>query len=504
MNKKDGFRDFVFRQHLQLLLYSVGLLALHYILLRIFYPHTIVIGDGHHYIRVAMNNIEISGWPIGYSKLLEGIHLFTKDDWAIGLLQYIVLEGAVIYFYFTLRYLLRPGKWVSGCILFFLLFNPFVLFISNYVLSDGLFAAFTVLWFTATLRYTYNARPLHMYLMVIFFFLAYTMRYYAMFYPLISVPLIVISRTRWWVKLTGVALGVFLLLGFRAYTISLFQRSIGQRTFSPLSGWRLAGNALIMYRHLPAEVRAADVPPPELSALHQLVLRDLAVMPPPEIVSDRLLTNYFTFQPSSPLSQYCNVFFGDFVTTEEVRRWTSVGQLYKDYGLYLIRQHPIEYGRYYVLQGIDWYFHPRVDITNIFPEGGVPILEETKKWFHYPGNWASCSNGRFYSITYFPVVVTMLNGLFLLAIAGYFFSGCFRTAGPVYNKVVILAVVFWIADFLFIILTTPYLLRYAISGMIFNTAFVPLLLERLYYRQRSFSAGSSHIQAQPSLFPDDR
>lgn len=484
MSRDGSFKDFVFRQHGRLTFFSICFLILHYILLKIFFPHTIVIGDGHHYVRVAMNNLEISGWPIGYPKLLEGIHFFVKGDWAVGLLQYILLEGAVLYFYFTVRYLLQPGKWVGLVMLFFLLLNPFILFISNYVLSDGLFAAFTVLWFTTTLWYVYNPRPLYVYLMIIFFFLAYAIRYYAMFYPLISIPLILFSRMRRWVKLTGIGLAIVLVLGFRAYTINLFQRSIGQRTFSPLSGWRLAGNALIMYRHLSPEQRTLDVPPAYLQPLHKLVLHDLAVMPTPEMAPDRMLVNYFTFQAASPLSGYCRVFFGDYVTTEEIKRWTSVGQLYHDYALFLIRRHPLDYCRYFVVQGVDWYFHPKVDITNVFPEGGVPILDETKKWFGYTSGWSSNSTGKFYSITYFPTVVTILNWLLILGIGGFFFCKCHKTAGPLVNKIVILAAIFWMTDFLFIIFTTPYLLRYAISGMVFNIALAPVLLEHIYLTTR--------------------
>src|SRR5258708_6263300 len=110
MIKKGSFKDFVFREHRELTCYIALFLIFHFILLKIFYPHTIVIGDGHHYIRVAMNNMEISGWPIGYPKLLEWIHVFAKGDWAVGVLQYILLEGAVVYFYFTVGYLLHPGK----------------------------------------------------------------------------------------------------------------------------------------------------------------------------------------------------------------------------------------------------------------------------------------------------------------------------------------------------------------------------------------------------------
>ena len=479
MPQKSSFKHFIFRENRKLFFITVGLLVYHFILLKIFYPHTIVIGDGHHYVRVAMNNLEISGWPIGYPKLLELIHFFAKGDWAVGCFQYILLEGAVLYFYFTVQYLLRPGKLVSLVTLGCLLVNPFILFIGNYVLSDGPFAAFTILWFTFTLWYLYKPRPVYTFLIVISFILAYSIRYYAMFYPIISIPIFLLSTGRWWVKGSAILLGCLLLFGFRWYTENLFVQSIGKREFSPLSGWRLAGNALIMYRHFSIPQRAEDIVPPGLQGLHRVVLQDLSVMPTPDEVPDRLLVNYFTFQLSSPLSRYSKVYFDDYITTPEIRRWDSVGSTYREYGFFLIKMHPVSYLRFYVWQGVDWYIHPKVDITNVFPSGGVPILEETRKWFGYTGNWSACSSTNFYSITYFPIVVTVLNLLLVLCLINFFLGGCYRAASPLVKKLVIFVAAYWLIDFGFVIFTTPALLRYAMSGMIVNIAFVPFLLERI-------------------------
>src|ERR1700722_11580258 len=104
-----GFRSFVFKENRYLSLAIITLLACHYFILKMLFPHTIVIGDGHHYVRVAMNNMEISGWPIGYPTFLEWIHFVAKGDWIVGCVQYILLGGSTLYLYFTVKYLLRPG-----------------------------------------------------------------------------------------------------------------------------------------------------------------------------------------------------------------------------------------------------------------------------------------------------------------------------------------------------------------------------------------------------------
>lgn len=492
MDKKYSFRDFIFREHKFLMYGIIAFLVLHFIFLKILYPHTLVVGDGHHYIRVANNNLEISGWPIGYPKFLAAVHWVVKGDWIICAMQYILMESVVVYFYFTVRFILRPGRWVSLVMMVCLLINPFILFVSNYVLSDGPFATLTVLWFTLILWYIYTPRPTYAFLSIIVLVLAYSIRYYAMFYPLITVPVILFSKARWWVRISSIALGCILLLAFRWYTQSLFEKAIGRKEFSPLSGWRLAGNALIMYRHI--QHREADIPPPELQELHRIVLRELAVMAPPEMVPDRLLVNYFTFRRTSPLSQYVGVYFDDYITTPEIHKWCLAGKIFGEYGAWLIKRHPAEYIRYYVGQGIDWYIHPKVDYTYIISGGGLPLLTETRNWFETRSEWWACSSGNFYSVTYFPTIITVLNLLFVMGVIGFFYCKCYKTAGPVVNKLVMVASAYWLLAFLFIILTTPNLLRYTLSGMIFNIAFVPVLLERVWLSGSplSSSQGSSH------------
>jgi len=478
MSKAGSFKDFVFREHRTLMLFSVVFLVLHFLFLKVLFPNAIVIGDGHHYVRAAMNHSEISAWPIGYPKFLEWVHVLTKGDWAIFFLQYIMLEGAVLWCYFTVRYFLRPGEWISLLMLFCLLVNPFILFISNYVLSDGLFAALTVLWFTLILWYIYDPKPTYVYLLIILMFLLFAIRYFAIFYPLITVPLILFSRVRRWVKLSGLALGGLLFIGFRNYTENLFERSIGQRTFSPISGWQLAGNALIMYRHIPH--READIPPPELQDVHRSVLRDLDSLPPPDLLPDDILQTFFMWNPYSPLVKYNRVVYGDYITTAEIHRWAAAGRLYHAYGAWLIERHPFAFLRWYVGQGVNWFIHPKVDITNVFPEGGVEILDETKEWFGYHSSWSGSYNGRIYSITYFPTIVTILNLLFILSIAGYFFCGCYKNADIIVNRAVIFVVTYWLANFSFIIFFAPAMLRFALSTMIFNIVFMPALLERIW------------------------
>jgi hypothetical protein len=447
--------------------------------------------DSHYYVEAAMNNSEVCAWPIGYSKILEWIHFFTHRDWAIVTLQYIILESAVLFFYFSIRYLISPGKWVGRIILLCLLTNPFILCISNYVLTDSLFAALTVIWFTLTLWYFYKPKPVHVYALIILIFLLFSLRYYAIFYPIITVPVILFSRIQWWVKISGLWLGCLLFFGFVRYTDNLFEKLTGQREFSPFSGWQLAGNALIMYCKVPH--READSPPVELQSLHQLVLHDLEKLPPTDEIPGKYLGFFFTWNPHSPLMKYNQLNFWGTPTVPDLRRWALAGQLYHDYGAFLIKRHPIEFARYFVGRNLCWFIQPIVDVPNVYPEGGVRIRDTEKTWFEYPSNWVRCSTSPLYSLAWFPPVVTGLNALLILGVIGFFYGHCHKSADSLLNKAIALTAIFWLLNFLFVVVTAPVMLRYALSGMIVNLAFVPMLMERIFISLKATERSPTHL-----------
>jgi hypothetical protein len=477
MPNNTDFGHFVFRENRGLLIFSLSSLMLFFIFIKLLYPHVVVWPDSNQFIRTAINNVELTAWPIGYAKFIQCVHYFIPKDWAIAILQYVLMEGAIMYFYFTMKFFFRPRNWISLLILLFLLVNPFILCISNYIMTDGPFAALTIIWFTLTIWFFYKPKAIYAFLLIITFFLAFTVRYHAVFYPLITVPIIVLSKTRLWIKLSSIGFGVLLFLGFVLYTESIYQRLMGRREFSPFSGWQLASNALIMYRHIPNPEE--DVPPPELRPLHQFVVHTLKSFPSTDVVNDRDLYVFFLWKVGSPLVTYSHAFYGIDPSTKDLQQWAAIGKLYHDYGMFLIRKHPLSFLRYYVGQGIDWFINPKRELVNDYPEGGIWVTNRTRLWFGYKSNWIPCTSSSVLSIAYFPIILNFLNLLFIICTLGYFYCGCQRKASAIVNKTISLAAVYWLANFLFIITFAPFVLRYGLSVMILNIVFIPVILERI-------------------------
>ncbi len=473
-----SFRDFVFRQHRWLLWPAVVVLILQFILVKIWYPHAIFEPDSLSYMHAAVEDLGVYIWPIGYSRFLRLVHFFSTGDLAVVGTQYVLVEISILYFYFTCLYFLRPGALVKVLILNFLALNPLIVCLSNYILSDGIFVALTVIWFTVTMWFLNRPKSIHVYIMVILLFLLFTIRYYAIFYPMITVPVILFSRLGWRVKLLGLVLGCVLFAGFVLYTQGRHRRLIGQPEFSPFSGWQLAANALIMYGHVTD--RAADHPAPRFQALHQVVLHQLDLLYAAGPIEDRKLRTFYMWKDPSPLRIYMSQRFANDSSTSEFIKWASVGGLYKDYGGYLIKKHPLAFALYYVTQGVDWFIVSDTDFTSTFARGGYPVNKEIKDWFGYSSTRLSCTPKRIFPIRVFPMVVLLFNLLMVINTAGFFFLKHHRCASSTIVRSVTLAGCFWGLNFLFIIVSAPMVLRYAIPIMIFDIAFGFALTEYIY------------------------
>jgi hypothetical protein len=478
MNERPDFSIFVFRQNKVTLLSAIVLLLYQFVILKILYPHAVPFADAAAYVRTAMNDLELTAWPIGYPKFLQCMHFFYRGDWLVVIVQFLLLEGAILYFYFSVLYLLRPAKWAGVIIFFFLLVNPFLLCISNYVLSDSLFTSITICWFTLTLWFLYQPKNIHIYLLILLVFLSFSIRYYAAFYPLITVPLILFSKFKWKTKLAGLALGCLLFGAFIGYTSHLFKKQDGMRVFSPFSGWQLANNALMMYRHVPH--RESDVAPPALQLFHQYIVTELDSLQFLNAFTDRQMVAFFPWSAKSPLVTYARINSVQYPTVEDIRKWVAVSKLYHDYGSFLIKKHPGPFLRHYVVQGIDWFIHPKVEFTNVFPSGGELVPVRVMKWFGYDSTRLNYSTSGIWSITYFSPYIAILNLLFVISLLVYFIRGYNPIKKDITCRAIQFAGTFWVLNFLFIIFTAPAVLRYHLSIMVLDIVFIPVIIERIF------------------------
>ncbi|MCK7557723.1 hypothetical protein MKQ70_23030 [Chitinophaga sedimenti] len=130
--------------------------------------------------------MDISTWPVGYSKFLRVFSAFTHSDLALVLFQYLFLEAAIFCFIFTLMYFLKPGRVVLYILMAFAVFNPLLLFMSNYVSADTLFTGLSLLWLSSLVGMLYVADRRLIWAHAVLLVLCFVVRHNALYYPFVS------------------------------------------------------------------------------------------------------------------------------------------------------------------------------------------------------------------------------------------------------------------------------------------------------------------------------
>ena len=459
--------------------YLIGALSASFTLfgiLKIYYPFPQIIFDSYNYIKAAVYNWDTNAWPIGYSKFLQLFGLFSHSALALVFLQHIFLAISLLYFFFTWRFFFRPGKYISLTLFVLLFLNPLFLFCSNYILSDALFIGLSVLWITELLWIIYQPRPYRVFTNAFLLTMAFTIRYNALYYPLIGAFTFLLSRysLRW--KITGIVLPFLLAGAFVFYTGSGIAAVTGEWQFSPFGSWKLANDAIYAYAHvLPAK---ADVVPEKFRPLDSTVRQYFAGAHDSVDFLDNDFTSgsFYMFHTSSPLVKYMDLQYGKGWPFLNTKKWLLVSPLYQAYGSYLIRKYPMAFARYFLWPNCLRYITPPPEIFGLqtsfefHDECGGAALQKWLGFHRFEENKAAIA---FYLdiLKPFPYLFRIIHLLFIIGLAGFTLCKGFRNIQAPYLYCLLLVALLWLVDISFSLLAAGIVLRYQLFMMIMEAAF---------------------------------
>lgn len=445
------------------------------------YPFPNFLPDSYSYIDAATQNVSINMWPVGYSKFLRFVSVFNQTDKGLFFVQYLILEASILFFLITIRYLFNPGKWTIRVLFVLLIFNPFWLYVSNFVSSDALFASASLIWLTTLLWIIYHPGKDLILLHGLILFIAFSIRYNALYYPLVSIVVISINRSTIKQKLINLALSCVPVLIFIGCTISLYSEKTNTIQFSPFGGWQLASNALYMYAHVSPKTKQPV--PGNLKPLHQLTVKHLDSLNHlvPSKRPDLELGIYYLWNEKAPLKNYLAIKYAKDSTTSYLKRWAKQAPLYSQYGSWLIKQYPMEFARYYLFPNLINYYAPAPEFLSIYNMGADTVDPGGVKWFGYKTNKVhGFSKDKKIIITGFlPTVLAIINILFITCFLGFLFLDGFKEISNNYKKVLYLFLSIWLINLLFSVFASPIVLRYQVFPFIFTLSFGAILLSYL-------------------------
>ena len=437
--------------------------------------------DSYSYLDAAFNNLDVNMWPVAYSKFLRLVSVFTHSDTIVIGLQYFFLQGATLFFLLSLLYFLEHGRWIKTLLFAFTALNPLPLYIANYISADALFIGLSLLWLTSLVWLIFRPRlwmlPAHAFLILACF----TLRYNAIYYPIISLLVFLMIRYPWKWKAAGFVLGIGLVLWSYIYTSHKMQDVTGEKQFSAFGGWQLANNALYMYEHIPASARGSI--PPRFAKLEIMVREYMDTIKKVRLTFDDSLTSFFyLWNGKGPLIQYLVREYQKDSTTPYFKRWASEGPLYADYGAWLIWKYPMAYVQFWLLPNAVKYIVPPEEFLAINNMAGDSVGKAAQDWFHYKSRKIQDHKKRdpkAWATTWYPVFSTVVNIVFILGLISMLMLGVIRRKDYGFPQLIGLILAFWLLNAVFSIFASPIVLRYQYFPLLLFFPMAVLFMEHI-------------------------
>ena len=387
-SERISLRSFVRgdRNNVLYLRFAIGISIVGFILFKLMYPYPDFYIDSYSYLHAAATNASVNIWPIGYSKFLWAIHQFSHSDTLVVAIQYFLVLASQIYFFFSVLYFYRLKKDSRNLLFLFLFLDPLFWFLCNYIGRDGLFLACSLAWFSQLLWLIHRPNVWGNVFLALFVFLAFTLRYEAIVYPIVSVIVIAWLRGKFWEKVPGALAGLVLIGLFAVFTRAQNYKETGNRVLSVASGWKMANNVLFMYPHI--SVDSANVP----SGCKKL---DDSVRYYFRHCKPRLLTVspvdgwFYIRELKTPLNDYLA---RDLNITKERRPddttsalWLfgAVSPVYAEYARFLMRHYPAEFSKHYLLPNTWTYLWAPFEKLDVYNMQIDTVQSAAQQWFDF-------------------------------------------------------------------------------------------------------------------------
>lgn len=456
------------------------------VLFKFIYPYPNMVLDSYYYIMYAMAHAKVGPWAIGYSWFLEIVGAISHSPLVLVVLQYLILVFSFVAFFLTTTKIFRVSGYAKWVLFVFLFVNPLFFFCANFIMSDALFISLSSVWLCVLLEMILKPKVYLLLLHTVLIAVVFTVRYNALYYPILAIGVIVISGYTLVQKIAGIAVMVILLGSFVWYTCSQVEQATGTRQFSPVGSWKLANDALYMYGHV-SKVRM-DAVPAKFGKLDSAVRAYFS----PTRKIDNLLNysspfygSFYQFAHGSPLMRYRVAVCGDDTLFVNFQKMARMGPLYGEYGSYLIRKYPVGFMKYFIAPNAIRYLYPPMECFTSMP----PFYLRDDFLGRYPQEWFGLKTltvGQSYielrnNIMYLTqVILTCIHVLFFIGLIMFLSLRLYRQSNRLEKNCLRLVLILWLCDLGFNLTATVSIVRYQMFLYIVELSLLLCFFQRIY------------------------
>lgn len=348
------------------------------------YAFPALIPDSNGYVVSAIQNRYLGYRPMGYSIFLTIIHGISDSLNFLVFSQFFLSYLSTLFFILSIKYLFKPANKLSIILYYlFAIASPSVIYLTNTILSDSLFSSLTIFWACFGLWFLNSKKIWYKLLFLIFqliclYFLA-KVRYTGLFYFAIQFLIItyVFFKKH---KLIGLAsIVIVFFIGKKIYTNQVNDTfNISKvKTFSGFSGWQMANNALHVVPHIKLDL--SDFKNPETKDFAKFVMENDSLL----AVDSYTTTSNFLWEKKLPLKQYLAKQIA-LKHNYYLKTWTLLGKdIYQDFGMTVIKNHPIAYFRYFMFPTFLGILYPAKDQLYTKYDTKSIKTETFDQWFTY-------------------------------------------------------------------------------------------------------------------------
>ncbi|THU34742.1 hypothetical protein FAM09_22350 [Niastella caeni] len=478
-----SFKEFLFnnRRNQIILLLAAGAIIIQFAVFKYLYPYASFIhDDSFDYLKIAYYNLDIYTYPVGYPRFLRLFSVFTSSDTALVAFQYLLIQSSALFFLFTLFYFYNPGKTLQIILVCFMVVNPLFLHLANHISSDGLFLALSLIWVTLLLWIIHRPSTRLILWHVLILIVAFTVRYNALIYPFITALTLWLSPFSLRKKIVSLTSIVLFCGLFVCYTSYKYKKLTGYWQYSPFSGWQLTNNAMYAYRYVESGKRKPV--PARFKVLDKMVCtyfdstRDVNKYPHEALQANTV----YMWSPGLPLYKYMNIQFKNDSTADEMKRWASMGPLYADYGIWLIKHYPLQFARYFLWPNANKYYAPPIEFFQAYNSGRDYVAPIAKAWFGYKSHKVTTrmKNMKVTILDYYSILSGVMNVMFLCSLLGFIIMNGLQS-NIQFSKGIILISAVWLINLGFTIFASSAALRFLAFPIMLISTFALLLVDCL-------------------------
>ncbi len=460
----NGFLSFIFKESRTELIAIVIFALLEYLLFAYFYPWPVSTIDTPNYVWCAITG-EIGAYrPFGYSAFIKLTGLISHSWSAFTYIQFLFHLCSLILFIYTVKYFFRPTLKGSFLILAILCVgSESLVYLCFWLMSDSLFISITLLWLTSLIWLVNYKKSFLVIVTLVLAFILMKLRYTGMVFPFVTIiSVFMLNRgATWYIAL----LSLFTLFIVYLQGVSGNKRFVGVDTFSGFTGWAKANNATCVLPYV--DIDTTKFSDETVLRIHQICKAYPDSFFKMDYVRKTAFMWYKEFPGKVILMEY---YYNNQQQIPYVKCWSIMGTKMNKYANEIIREHPFEFARRFVIWNLGELLFP----MNNFDKYPTTAPDQfTKEWFKISEPTMHAKNDIFFKYfskyTYLKYVVSFILGMIAIIIF-YFRREVLLSASQQKNTVIVISV-FIILTAIFLVISHPIHLRYVVM---FTTLFFSL------------------------------